>query len=157
MNIYHKLSGIKYIFLVLYVDDIILASNDLNLLRDTKKFLSNNSEMKDPGNASYVIGIQIYRDRPKNILGLSQKGYIQKLLQRYDTKDCKSLDTPIVKGDRLSLNQYPKNVLEIQEMEKVPFAQVFRNLIYAQYFSWTDIAYIVGVLGQYMSSPGMAH
>ena len=38
--IYHKFSGSKYIFLVLYVDDILLATNDLNLLRDTKKFLS---------------------------------------------------------------------------------------------------------------------
>ena len=40
--IYHKLNGSKYIFLVLYVDDISLATNDLNLLRDTKKFLSSN-------------------------------------------------------------------------------------------------------------------
>ena len=74
--IYHKFSGSKYIFLVLYMDDILLATNDLNLLRDTKKFLSSNFEMNDLGNASYVLGIQIYRDRPKNILGLSQNGYI---------------------------------------------------------------------------------
>ena len=38
--IYHKFSGNKYIFLVLYMDDILLATNYLNLLRDTKKFLS---------------------------------------------------------------------------------------------------------------------
>ena len=80
--IYHKFSGSKYIFLVLYVDDILLATNDLNLLRDTKQFLSNNFEMKNLGNASYVFGIQIYRDRSKDILGLSQKGYTEKLLQR---------------------------------------------------------------------------
>ena len=55
--IYHKFSGSKYIFLVLYIDDILLATNDLNLLRDTEKFLSNNFEMKDLGNASYVLGI----------------------------------------------------------------------------------------------------
>ena len=76
------------------VDDILLATNDLNLLRDTKKFLSNNFDMKDLGNASYVLGIQIYRDRSKDILGLSQKGYIEKLLQRYGMQDCKPLDTP---------------------------------------------------------------
>ena len=77
--IYHKFSGSKYIFLVLYIDDILLATSYLNLLRDTNKFLSNNFEMMDLGDASYVLGIQIYRDRRKNILGLSQKGYIQKL------------------------------------------------------------------------------
>ena len=103
--IYHTFSGSKYIFLVLYVDDILVATNDLNLLSDTKKFLSNNFEMKDLGNASYVLGIQIYLDRPKNILGLSQKGYIEKLLQRYGMQYCKPLDTPIAKGDKLSLSQ----------------------------------------------------
>ena len=57
--IYHKFSGSKYIFIVLYVDDILLVTNDLNLLRDNMKFLSNNYEMKDLGNSSYVLGIQI--------------------------------------------------------------------------------------------------
>ena len=58
--IYHKFSGNKYVFLVLYVDDILLATNYLILLHDTKKFLSKKFEMKDLGNASYVLGIQIY-------------------------------------------------------------------------------------------------
>ena len=105
-------------FLISNVDDILLATNDLNLLRDAKKFMSNNFEMKDLGNASYVLGIQIYRDHSKDILGLSQKGYIEKLLQRYNMQDCKPLDTPIAKGDKLSLSQCQKNVLEIPEMEK---------------------------------------
>ena len=76
--------GASIFFIVLYVNDILFATNDLKLLHDTKKFLSNNFEMKDLGNASYVLGIQIYRDRSKDILGLSQKGYIEKLLQRYN-------------------------------------------------------------------------
>ena len=102
--IYHKFSESKYIFLVLYVDNILIATNDLNLLRDTKKFLSSNFEMKDLGNASYLLAIQLYQDRTKNILGLLQKGYIDKLLQRYSMQDCKPLDTPISKGDKLRLN-----------------------------------------------------
>ena len=39
------------------MDDILLTTNDLNLLRDTQKFLSKNFEMKDLGGASYVLGI----------------------------------------------------------------------------------------------------
>ena len=108
--------GASIIFLVLYLDDILLLTNDLNLLRDTKKFLSKNFEMKDFCDASYVLGIQIYRDRPSNILGLSQKGYIEKLFQSYGMQDYKPLDTPIAKGDKVSLNQCPTNTLEIQEM-----------------------------------------
>ena len=58
--IYHKFSGSKYIILVLYVDDILLATNDIGLLHETKRFLSKQFEMKDFGDASFVLGIQIY-------------------------------------------------------------------------------------------------
>ena len=63
--IYLKISGSKFAFLVLYVDDILIASSDLGLLRETKDFLSQNFEMKDMGDTSYVIGIEIFRDRSR--------------------------------------------------------------------------------------------
>ncbi|KAF7814880.1 Retrovirus-related Pol polyprotein from transposon TNT 1-94 [Senna tora] len=61
--IYMRTSGSKFIFLVLYVDDILLTSSDLGLLNETKSFLSAAFEMKDLGEASYVLGIEIRRDR----------------------------------------------------------------------------------------------
>jgi hypothetical protein len=56
----------------------LLASNDLGLLHEIKQFLSQNFEMKDLGEASYVIDIKIHRDRKQRILKLSQKAYIEK-------------------------------------------------------------------------------
>ena len=61
----------KIYFLVLYVDDILLATNNRGLLDEVKQFLSKNFDIKDMGDASYVIGIKIHRDRPQGILGLS--------------------------------------------------------------------------------------
>ena len=81
--IYHKFCGSKYIFLVLYVDNILLASNNIGLLHETKRFLAKNFEMKDLGDASFVLSIQIHRDRSRGILGLSRKSYIEKVLKRY--------------------------------------------------------------------------
>ena len=57
--IYLKVSGRKFIFLILYVDDILLASNDLGLLMDVKIMLSQNFDMKDLGEANFVLGIEI--------------------------------------------------------------------------------------------------
>ena len=62
--IYHKVSGSKICFLVLYVDDILLTANDRGLLHEVKQFLSKNFDMKDMGDVSYVIDIKIHRDRP---------------------------------------------------------------------------------------------
>ena len=55
--IYLKISESKYIFLVLYVDDILLACNDIGLLHETKQLLSETFNMKDLRDASFVLGI----------------------------------------------------------------------------------------------------
>jgi len=75
--VYHKYSRSKYTLLILYVDDILLATNDKKILHETKRFLSKKFEIKDLGEASFVLGIQIYRDRSRGILELSQKAYIK--------------------------------------------------------------------------------
>ena len=106
--IYHRVSGRRICFIVLYVDDILLASNDKGLLCEVKQFLSKNFDMKDMGEASYVIGIKITRDRHRCILDLSQKAYINKVLERFIMKECSPSPTPIVYGDKFNLNQFPR-------------------------------------------------
>jgi hypothetical protein len=76
--IYAKFKNGKFSFLILYVDDILLASSDANLLLETKKFLSSKFDTKDLGEASFVLVIEIHRDRRKGVLGLSQKAYLEK-------------------------------------------------------------------------------
>ena len=93
-----KVSGSKYIFLVLYVDDILLASNDFDLLIETKQLLFSHFDMKDLGEASYVLSIQILRDRPSGILRLSQHTYIECILKMFNMQSCFSYKEPIAKG-----------------------------------------------------------
>lgn len=62
--------GSKIYFLVLYVDDILLATNDKRLLHKVKQFYLK-LYMKNKGKASYVIGIKINKDRLRGILGMS--------------------------------------------------------------------------------------
>ena len=155
--VYHKFSGSKYFFLVLYVDDLLLAINDIGLLHETKRFLSKQFEMKDLGDASFVLGIQIYRDRSRGILRLSQKSYIDKVLKRFGMQDCKPGDTPVSKGDKFSLCQCPKIDLETKEMQKIPYALAIGSLMYARVCMLSDIACIVGMLERNLSNPGLDH
>ena len=66
--------------------------------------------MKDIGEASYVIGI--HRDRSRKILGLSQKAYINKILERFNMRNYSASVAPIVNGDKFSLSQCSKNSLK---------------------------------------------
>ena len=66
----------------------MLATNDPGLLRKIKKFLSSNFEVKDMGDVSYVIGIEIFRNKSQGLLGLSKKAYINKVQERFRMKTC---------------------------------------------------------------------
>jgi hypothetical protein len=98
--IYAKFKNGKYIFLILYVDDILLASSDVSLLLETKKFLSSKFDIKDFGEASFVLGIEIHQDRSKEVLELSQNAYIEKVLKKFSMYKCSAKPAPIVKSDR---------------------------------------------------------
>ncbi|KAI5341456.1 hypothetical protein L3X38_020730 [Prunus dulcis] len=155
--IYIKVSGRNFIFLILYVDDILLASKNLTLLHDTKVFLSKVFDMTNLGEASYVLGIEISRDRERGLLGLSQKGYIEKVLRRFNMENCAGGDVPFSKGDKLSMEQSPKTEQEKLEMVDKPYASLVGSLMYAQVCTRPDLAFAVSVLGRFQSNPGQAH
>ena len=79
--IYVKGSTEGIIFLTLYVDDILLAGNNLEMIKATKKWLSSVFEMKDLGEARNVLGVKIIRKRPKKLLGTSHETYVKKALE----------------------------------------------------------------------------
>jgi len=130
--IYLKVNRSKVIFLILYVDDIWFPTNDLGLLHETKKFLSSNFEMKDMGEASYVIGIKIFQKRSQGLLGLFEKTYIIKVLERFKMENFSASPVPIQKGDKFSLVQCPKNDLEWKQIEAIWHASVVGSIMYAQ-------------------------
>ena len=126
-----KVSGSKFIILIWYVDDIFLVTGDLGLLHETKKFLSKNLEMKDMGEASNRIEIEIFHNRSQGLLGLSQKAYINKILERFKMENFSPSVVAIQKGHKLSFMQCLKNDKEHTEMEKIPYASIIRSLMYA--------------------------
>nr|GEZ90126.1 putative zinc finger, CCHC-type [Tanacetum cinerariifolium] len=111
--VYLKMSGSNFIIHVLYVDDILSASNNIDLLHESKRFLSRNFDMKDLGEASYVIGLEIHRDRANGILGLSQNAYIERIL---NIQHCSPTVAPVIKGDVFRSHQCLKTKVVYEEM-----------------------------------------
>ena len=79
-RVYTKSSKGKFVIMSLYVDDILIAENDKDFVMDVKARLSSSFKMKDMGEATYILGVKISRDRSKRLLSLSQETYIKKVL-----------------------------------------------------------------------------
>jgi hypothetical protein len=139
------------------VDDILFASSDVSLLLETKRFLSSNFDIKDLGEASFVLGIKIHRDRRKEVLRLSQKAYLEKVLKKFSMHACNPTSAPIVKGDKYESFQSPRNQYEIDLMKSVPYASAVGSLMYAQVCTRPDLAFVTGMFGRYQKSSGISH
>ena len=116
------------------------------MIDTAKKWLSSNFEMKDMGEASYVLGMKIVRDRTKRLLGLSQETYIKRKLERYHMQDSKPMDTPVDKSLSLSRDMSPKTPDEKEKMSRVPYACAVVSLMYAMMCTHPNICYVVGLV-----------
>ena len=110
--------------------------------------------MKD---ASYILGIEIHRDRSKRLLGLSQKIYITRILKRFEMSSCSSSEVSIAKDDKFSKFQYPRNEIERNHMRKIPYTSAVDNLMYVQVYTHPNISFILRILSKYQSDPSMDH
>ena len=71
--VYKKESGSSVVFLILYVDDILLIVNDIHMLESVKTSLKNSFSVKDLGEAAYILDIKIYRDKSKRLIGFEPR------------------------------------------------------------------------------------
>ncbi|KAK8685819.1 hypothetical protein V6N13_124853 [Hibiscus sabdariffa] len=120
--VYKKFSGSIVSFLILYVDDILIIGNDIPTLQSIKTWLSSCFPMKDLGEAAYILGVKIYRDRCRRLLGLSQSTYIDKVLKRFRMEESKRGFLPMRHGISLSKEMCPSTPQERERMSQIPYA-----------------------------------
>ena len=154
---YKKTSGSAIVFLVLYVDDILLIGNDIPMLQSVKVWLSKQFFMKDLGEASYILGIKIYRDRSRRMLGLSQSRYIDQVLKRFSMERSKRGYLPIGHGIHLSKKMSPKTPEERNRMSSIPYASAVGSIMYAMLCTRPDVAYALGIVSRFQADPGEDH
>ena len=145
------------VFLVLYVDDILLIGNDVSVLQSVKIWLSKNFTMKDLRETTYILGIKIYRDRSKRLIGLSQSTYIDKMLKRFSMEQSKRGHVPMVRGITLSKSLCPQTRDERTRMSMIPYASVIGSIMYTMLCTRPDVSYALSVTSRYQLDLGMGH
>ena len=71
------------IYLLLYVDDMLIASRSMVRIKDLKAELSREFDIKNLGKTQRILGMEISRDRKRRELRLTQARYIEKVLARF--------------------------------------------------------------------------
>jgi len=148
---YNNLPGGEYIYQLLYVDDMIITSKSRSIIDKLNKDLSSKFEMKDIGEAKKVLGMEIERDRRSDKVSLTQKRYLQEVLQRFNINgDTKSVSTSLAPHFKLKATMPPTTVKEREFLTRVPYASAVGSLMYAMVCTRPDLSQAVSMISRYM-------
>ncbi|KAK8583636.1 hypothetical protein V6N12_067899 [Hibiscus sabdariffa] len=151
--VYKRVSGSIMSFLILYVDDILIIGNDIPTLQSIKTWLSSCFSMKDLGEAAYILGVKIYRDRSRRILGLSQSTYIDKVLKRFSMEESKRGFLPTMHGISLSKEMCPSSPQERERISKFPYASAIGSIMYGMICTRPALSYALSMTSRYQANP----
>lgn len=155
--IYYKRNGRKLLVVAIYVDDMLLLSNDTELKSELKIKLSSTFRMKDLGQATSVLGMNVTRDVKNGTIAIDQSNYIKEILARFGLADCNPVSSPMDVNVKLSSQMCPKNNEERQQMERIPYQEAVGSLMHTIQVSRPDICYAVSVVSRYNNNPGNSH
>ena len=147
--VYKKISGSAIVFLVLYVDDILLIGNAIPTLQSINSWLGKCFSMKDLGEDACILGIKIYRDRSKRLIGLSKSAYIDKVLKRFSMQDSKRGYLPMSHGITLRKSQCPNTRDERERMSEIPYASAIGSIMYAMLCTRPYVSYALSITSRY--------
>ncbi|XP_035542938.1 uncharacterized mitochondrial protein AtMg00810-like [Juglans regia] len=147
-SLFTKVSGSIFLALLVYVDDVIVASNDLKTVQDIKSILHSTFQIKDIGDLKYFLGLEVARTSKG--ISLCQRHYALKILADSGFLGCKPAKVPM--SSNLRLTRINSTLLE----DPIVYRRLVGRLLYLT-ITRPDLAYSVQTLSQFMDKPAQTH
>ena len=149
--VYVKHENNASVIMLVWVDDLIIASTNIYMLTATKQSLCEQFKMKDLGVLSYFLGIEF--NIKDNTIEMNQSKYTEKILVKFQMTDCHPKAIPcdmnILKA---GINNDSKELSDPKL-----YREIVGNLIYLMTGTRPDICYVVTILSKFMSKPTYEH
>ena len=146
--VYIKDIANSYVIVCFYVDDMLIIGSNNDIIKATKRMLTNEFNMKDLGVANVILGMKISR-KPDGFV-LSQSHYIKKDLEKFKKYNDSPVRTPVDVNLHLTKNKG-------QGTSQLEYLRIIGSLVYIMNCTRLNIAYSVSKLSRYTSNPGEDH
>jgi hypothetical protein len=113
--------------------------------------------MKDLGEATYILGIKLYRDRQRRLIGLIQSTYLDKVLKRLRMDKAKKDFLPLLSGKILSKAQCPATAKDRETMSNVPYASAIGSIMYSMLCTRPELSNALSLTSRYQNDSGVEH
>ncbi|GBN96234.1 Retrovirus-related Pol polyprotein from transposon TNT 1-94 [Araneus ventricosus] len=145
--VFHMKNNNKLTILTVYVDDILMFSEDPKMIDFLHNHLSKHFNVKYDGIAKNCLGIEFNQTNSK--ITMSQSNYIKELLDRYNMLECNTVSTPMALGTKLCTGTTSD--------DKLPYRELIGSLNYLAVCTRPDIAYSINKLSQYLTCYDKSH
>lgn len=138
-----------YLYLILFVDDLLICGNNKEELNKIKGLLLKKFKIKDLGIIKTYLGIDIDYNYEKGELSLDQSKYIDSLEKRYNLQNSKLYSTPMEQNLKLLPAQ--------SENKNIKFRNLIGALLYISSGTRPDISFSVNYLSRFQNSYDDTH
>ena len=153
--VYHsKVKDDSHIYLLLYGDDMLKASQNLLEIQKVKSLLNSEFEMKDLGVVEKILGTEIKRDKVQKKFFMHKKEFIQKVLTHFGMASAKQVCSPLAKSICLFELNTTQSESKKEYMSHVPNASFATSLMYDMVCTRSNLAQIVNVVSRHMGILG---
>ena len=144
--LYSKVIGKIVLKILVFVDDILIISNDMQAIENVKHNLKEKYKMSDLGLLKWFLGINF--SIVDNVITMSQSQYLYKLLEKYGMENSKPVSTPCEKIDFAENDDDNLSHISLDE-----YRSVVGSLVYATICTRPDLSWILSKLSQYLHVP----
>src|SRR5579859_1528139 len=141
------------IIIAIWVDDILLFGANIDTIKAVKRGLAEKFNMKDVGELTFFLSIQVDRDRTNKTITIRQDGYVNMILKKFQMLDAKPVSIPIPHGAKLIK-------LDTQEESSIDpkiYQSKVGSLMYAMLCTRPDLTYAVSQISQFNKHPSEEH
>lgn len=148
-GIYTKVFSGSIVIVALYVDDLLICSNNPAAISDVKGLLSSHYKMKDLGVASRFLGMNLHQS--EGSVGLSLNHYLNDYLVDFNMQDCNPVSTPFAAGTDF----LPGDA--ISDADVTRFRSMVGKLLFAANTCRPDLSYAASTLSRFIKDPRANH
>lgn len=146
--LYSKTEDNVNVFLLIYVDDLIVGSSSLDLVKKVKSELSSKFKLKDKQELKYFLGLEIDHNREEGTLKVKQSNYTMKLLKRFNMEKCSISNVPI---DPSIVNLNHVNNEQCTKFVDKPYRELIGSLMYLMLGSRPDLCFSINYFSRYQT------
>jgi len=143
------------VIMLLYVDDFVLFCKDVKGIDHVVNLLKNHFDLKALGKTRKLLGVEF--EEKEGTLLIHQSSYIKEVYERFNNFNIPIRSLPITKNCIYSKSQSPQTTVEINEMKSIPYRNLLGCLSFLASRTRPDICYVVNILSQFQSDPGLVH